>query len=147
MTGADKGLTTLKHPFKTSFHAWNNKVNLGLLRLVVKTANSWNRSSEIPRCQNTLVSRSPPTFPMFCYRIIFFHLKWTPRVQSKQSDMVQLARLLFLSPLILLAWPKPSTAGQKKHGIDILAALEICSTTSGGQPKTFLPSRPYRVQR
>lgn len=34
---------------------------------------------------------------VLCYRILFFHLCWTPRVQSKQSGMVQLSS--FPSPL------------------------------------------------
>lgn len=70
----------------------------------------------------------------------FFHLWWTPWVQSKQSDMVQLS--LSLSPLILLALPKPSNISpcQKKHGFDISAAPDICSANSGGNLKPSCPA-------
>lgn len=99
--------------------------------LELKTTNSWNRNSELlPKHLSIMQSSHIPN--VLCYRILFFHLWWTPRVQSKQSDMVQLS--FSLSPLILWALPKPSNISpcQKKHGFDISAAPDICSANSEG---------------
>lgn len=58
--------------------------------LNLKTTNSWNRNSEpLPKHLSIMLSSHIPN--VLCYRILFFHLWWTPRVQSKQSDMVKLA--------------------------------------------------------
>ncbi len=105
--------------------------------LKLKTTNSWNRNSELlPKHLSIMQSCHIPN--VLCYRILFFHLWWTPRVQSKQSDMVQLS----LSLHILLALPKPSNFSpcQKKHGFDISAAPDICSANLGGNLKPSCPA-------
>lgn len=56
---------------------------------------------------------------MLFYRISFFHLWWTPRVQSKQFDLVHLPSSLILLPLHK---PLNGRSCQKKHGFDISSA-------------------------
>lgn len=76
-----------------------------------------------------------------CYRILFFHLWWTPTVQSKQSDMVQPS--CFPSPLSYFqhylslrasAFAKRSMAMTSRQ-----PRPDICSANSGGNLKPSCP--------
>lgn len=67
--------------------------------LKLKTAISWNRNSELlPEHLSIMQSSHIPN--ALRYRILFFHLWWTPRFKSKHHDAVQLSR--FPSPPLIL---------------------------------------------
>lgn len=135
VSGSDENLLEWQMQIKVGCQVLNNNHSRSCTTeaccyLKLETAISWNRNPELPEHLSIMQSSHIPN--VLCYRILFFHLWWTPRFKSKQYDMVQL--LSSRSPLSYfrhyLSLPTSDLA--KRSMALTSAALHICSANLEG---------------
>lgn len=102
VSSSDENLLEWQMQIKVGCHVLNNNHSRSCITeaccyLKLETAISWNRNPELPERLSIMQSSHIPN--ALCYRILFFHLWWTPRFKSTIWYGTTLK--LLLSPLIL----------------------------------------------
>lgn len=134
ISGSDENLLEWQMQIKVGCVLNNNHsrscITEACCYLKLETAISWNRNPELPKHLSIMQSSHIPN--VLCYRILFFHLWWTPRFKSKQYDMGQL--LSSRSPLSYFRHylSLPTWDRAKRSMALTSAALHICSANLDG---------------